>query len=154
MVVTAVKKLLPKTSIGWLTWILVIIGIIIVYRMVSKEIRKARAEKNRSQQLAAEQIVVSDLSFTPAEYSIFAERIFGAFHQFIGYNFDTVEAVLKKLKKASDFYKLIEVYGIRDISPVSWYTQNYGLIEVFEDQLSDGDLDKVSKILKNINVTF
>lgn len=152
--VQAIKKFMPKTATNWVIWIVVAIGIVITYRMISKEIRLASQRNNRSEETSAAQVVSSDLSFSKAEYSILAERLYGAFHTWIGYNFDTVENVLKSLKTASDFYKLIEVYGVRNISPTTWINQTYGLIETFENQLSDSDLKKVSKILKNIKVNF
>lgn len=154
MVITQVKKLLPKSANVWIVWILVAIGLVIAYRMIMKEIRLIKARTKQSQVTANEQILTEQLSYTPAEFSILAERFRGAFRQLVGYNFDTVEAVLKTLKTASDFYNLIKVYGVRDISILSWYNQEFSLIECLEDQLSDSDLKKVSKILSNINVTF
>lgn len=152
--ITVVKKFIPKSAGSWMLWIAVLIGLVVAYRMIAKEIRLARQRSVRSQNTASEEIVPSALSFSNAEFSILAERFYGAFHRWIGYNFDTVQTVLKSLKNASDFYKLIEVYGVRDISPTTFINQSYGLIEVMENQLSDSDLEKVSKILKTINVNF
>lgn len=152
--VKVITKFLPKTAGQWVVWVLVALGIIIVYRMIAKEIRLSRDRRLSSERLAENQVVSSDLSFSLADYGILADRLAGAFTQWVGYNWSTVESVLKSLKTASDFYKLVHVYGTRDISPVSWIKQEFTLIACLEDQLSDGDLIKVSEILKKINVTF
>jgi hypothetical protein len=154
VIVNAVKKVLPETAPQWLLWIAVIIGLLVSYKLISKEVKKGRLTRNLSQNVAIKEVNVSDLSFTDAEYSIMADRIYGAFNRWIGYNFDTLEVVLKKLKTASDFYKLVTVYGVRDISPTAWINQNMGLIHTIENQLSDGDLSRVTKILQTINVNF
>lgn len=152
--VKAITKFLPKSPGQWVIWVLVAVGIVLVYRMIAKEIRLARDRRLSSERLAENQVVSSDLSFSMADYGILADRLAGAFTQWVGYNWSTVESVLKSLKTASDFYKLVQVYGTRDISPASWIKQEFTLIACFEDQLSDGDLKKVSEILKKINVNF
>jgi hypothetical protein len=150
----SIKNLLPTKPGKWILWIVVAIGLYIAYRLISKEIKKAKYKRSLTSETAETQIITSSLSYSEAEYSIMAERLYGAFNRWVGYNFDTVRTVLQSLKTSSDFYKLVTVYGIRDISPTSWINQNFGLIQTFEDQLSDNEMEEVSGILKQINVNF
>lgn len=152
--IESLKKVLPDKPGKWILWIAIAIALVIVYRMISKEVKKAKYKRSLTPQTAEIQIIPTSLTYTEAEYSIMADRLFGAFNRWVGYNFDTVKAVLQSLKTSSDFYKLVTIYGVRNISPTSWINQNYSLIQTFENQFSDNDLSKTGEILKKINVNF
>ncbi len=54
------------------------------------------------------------LSHSLAQFKIFAKRLQEAFHGF-GTDEDTVLEVIREMKSKNDFYKLVDIYGIRDI---------------------------------------
>lgn len=146
------KKIFANKYVKLGIAILVIIILILAYF----KIKKLFGRSNRITREARNEYQNRELSFSESEYLSMAENLFWAMDGW-GTHEDTIYNTLKKLKTSDDWYKLVDVYGIRKHSRsaaagFSSFTGN--LIESLGNELSGSERQKVSDILKLIGVTF
>lgn len=123
------------------------IVLFLVYRYIKNLVLFGAGDETTTD--AANNINTNDLSFTHAEFLAKAatmER--GAQGNFIfswGTDEDSMLSVLQSLQSSSDFYKLVQVYGVRN---------EMNMIEMMFNELDDAEIDNVRSILAMINVNI
>lgn len=137
-------------KIGLLVTVAIVVIVIIsqIVKLLKKQdslTRGARRDTDKSQ-----------LSYSDTEYKIMAENLFEAMNGY-GTDENSIYTTLSKLKSAADWYRLIDVYGVREHSNSAYagfwsFTGN--LIESLNNELSSSEKARVSSILASIGVVF
>lgn len=93
---------------------------------------------------ASQHINTSELTYTNAEFLGKAAAIERAATGW-GTDEDTIFSVLQSMQTSSDFYKLVQVYGVR---------REMNLIETLIDEFDDEEMQKARGILETIGVSI
>lgn len=137
-------------KIGLLVTVAIVVIVIIsqIVKLLKKQdslTRGARRDTDKSQ-----------LNYTDTEYKIMAENLFEAMNG-IGTDENSIYTTLSKLKSAADWYRLIDVYGVREHSNSAYggfWRFKGNLIESLNNELSSSEKARVSSILASIGVVF
>ncbi|MCK9256321.1 MAG: hypothetical protein M0P36_11115 [Bacteroidales bacterium] len=133
-----------------------LVAIVIVVIVIISQIVKLLKKQDSLTRGARRDTDKDKLSYTDTEYKIMAENLFEAMNG-IGTDEDSIYTTLSKLKSQADWFKLIDVYGVREHSQSSYmgfwsFTGN--LIESLNNELSSSEKARVSSILASIGVVF
>ncbi len=135
-------------SIIW--WIILIIIIIIILVIIYRKIQKA-IENKRDKELVKEsdQAIVQDtLTYPKADYKSMADALFLAMDG-AGTDEEAIYDTLSRLRTRSDWYALINAFGVRKSSSSSF---SGNLVQWLVDELSTDERRKVNAILAKLNV--
>ena len=133
-----------------------LVAIVIVVIVIISQIVKLLKKQDSLTRGARREIDKSKLNFTETEYKTMAENLFEAMTG-IGTDVDSIYTTLSRLKSQADWFKLIDVYGVREHSQSSYmgfwsFTGN--LVESLNNELKSSEKARVSNILASIGVVF
>lgn len=117
-----------------------VIGIIFLVVLISKISKALKKDDTKDYE---KEVDKKDLTFTEAEYKSFADILFQAFDGW-GTTEENVYRVLRKMKTKSDWYKLIDTYGIDKDNEMT-------LVERLVDEMDSSEISEVNSILQAID---
>lgn len=133
-----------------------LVAVAIVVIVIISQIVKLLKKQDSLTRAARRDIDKNKLSYADIEYKIMAENLFEAMNGF-GTDEDYIYTTLSKLKSEADWYKLIDVYGVREHSDSAYggfWCFKGNLIESLNNELSSSEKARVSSILASIGVVF
>lgn len=124
--------------------LIIVIAIILmmIYRYVKNLILFGSGDETT--QDASNHINTSDLTFSNVEFAAKAAQIERSAAG-LGTDEDTIFSVLSSLQTSSDFYKLVQVYGVR---------RELNLIETLFDEFDNDEIARTQNILEQIGVSI
>ena len=142
-------------------WIVVAVVVCFIAQKAWKKFKEWRDRKKLEKALNAE-VVTSELSYSEAEFEILANDFYGAMTDksdgVRGINEEQLFGVFRKIKTKSDLLKLADKVGVREYDFAWWNAAKdgeYSFLEVMRGPaLTDGDKDKIKKILAENGVKF
>ncbi|MDR2962732.1 MAG: hypothetical protein LBU90_03705 [Bacteroidales bacterium] len=147
------KNLDPRLQKIILVTIVVIVAYV-GYTFLKPKIQEWFLSKNRESERKSE-INKNDLSYSDVEYRDMAATIFNAMDG-IGTNVEAIYNVARKMKTKSDWLRLVDVFGIKEVNSGLFFVGNYkgNLPELLPTELSSGEMQELNFILKSINVSL
>ena len=128
----------------------IIVGVVILLAVAGFVF--ARRQKTDLEKEAEQNIDKDDLTYNNAEYSSLAERIYAAMNG-VATDENTIVEIVKKMKTASDWYKLVTKFGTRKTT--SWFSSFSGnLVEWITDEIEGFYLNEVKQHLSGLGVTI
>lgn len=122
--------------------IVIAIVLFLIYRWLKNMVLFGIGDETTAD--AGQHINTSELSFSNVEFAGKAATIERAATG-LGTDEDAIFTVLESLQTSSDFYKLVQVYGVR---------RELNLIETLIDEFDDSEMQKTRSILENIGVSI
>lgn len=139
----------------------VILLLVIIYLVIRKMIRKAKAEKQDEKLINVinDSVVTSNLTYTEAEYAIMAESLRTYFTDqnsgLLGIDQKGIYDVMGRMKTNDDVAIMIEKFGtIEYRKNFTFGKEYYNLVEAMSKLLTAGERRKVNNILQENGVTF
>lgn len=137
-------------KIGLLVAVAIVVIVIItqIVKLLKKQdslTRGARRDTDRGK-----------LNYADTDYRTMAENLFEAMNG-AGTDEDSIYTTLSKLKSEADWYRLVDVYGVRELSNsayMGFWSFKGNLIESLNKELSSSEKARVSSILASIGVVF
>lgn len=138
-----------------------ILLLVIIYLVIRKMIRKAKAEKQDEKLINVinDSVVTSNLTYTEAEYAIMAESLRTYFTDqnsgLLGIDQKGIYDVMGRMKTNDDVAIMIEKFGtIEYRKNFTFGKETYNLVEAMSKLLTAGERRQVNNILKENGVTF
>lgn len=139
----------------------VILLLVIIYLVIRKMIRKAKAEKQDEKLINVinDSVVTSNLTYTEAEYAIMAASLRTYFTDqnsgLLGIDQKGIYDVMGRMKTNDDVAIMIEKFGtIEYRKNFTFGKETYNLVEAMSKLLTAGERRQVNNILKENGVTF
>jgi len=133
-----------------------LVAIVIVVIVIISQVVKLLKKRDGLIRAARDEINQKELSFSEAQYKIMAENLYAAMNG-AGTDEEAIYTTLSTLKTKADWYKLVDVYGIKEHSQSShmgFWSFTGNLVESLHNELSSSEKTKVSNILARIGVMF
>ena len=111
----------------------------------------ADATKDEIEKIESEGVKAS---FGNSQYVMFADQIYNAVltsNPFNPTDEDAIYRVFGAMKNLIDVLKLIQAFGVRRLE---WSTKGAGLATHLQEDLTDKEIAKVNKILKDKNINY
>jgi hypothetical protein len=126
--------------------LIIVIAIILfhIYRWLKNMVLFGNGNGDETTADAGQHINTNQLTFSNVEFAGKANTIERAAAGW-GTDEDAIFTVLNSLRTSSDFYKLVQVYGVR---------RELNLIETLIDEFDDSEMEKTRSILENIGVSI
>lgn len=139
--------------------IFIIIGIIAGFGLIALVlflVLKPKQDKSNEEKEAKKEVVEENLSWKPAEFESFADRLYKAMYGGLASTaFDDVKIILNYLKNKDDWFNLVSVFGKRkDVDSWDFESVNGGLTEWLQYNFKDSQKAEISTILSKISVTW
>lgn len=137
-------------KIGLLVAVAIVVIVIIsqIVKLLKKQdslTRGARRDTNKGR-----------LNYTDTEYKTMAENLYEAMNG-MGTDVNSIYTTLSKLQSEADWYRLVDVYGVREHANsayVGFWSFKGNLIESLNNELTSSQKARVSSILASIGVVF
>jgi len=94
-----------------------------------------------------------NLTYPLSNYNNFADQLQSAMFD-AGTDEDTIYNVFRKLKNPKDLLQLIKAFGIRTYYWFGWPQGNYNLAQWIQEELKQGEKDKINDILRANNINY
>lgn len=132
--------------------VLVIVVAYLIYLWVKPKVQDWILEQKMKSERKKD-IIASDLTYSNSEYTDMAGQIFKAMDG-IGTDTDVILNIAKKMKTKSDWLKLVDTFGIKEVSSGIIFVSDYKgtLPELLPTELSSSEMEELNYILKSIDV--
>jgi hypothetical protein len=127
-------------------------GLFISYKAYKAIVAK-RAE-NKETKDYKKAINKANLSYSETDYKTMADVIHTALNQPWNDDEKTVYKTLERLKTKDDWFKLVEVFGLRKRNRADFFSSNMNLPQYLQEALEYWEREKVKAILSKIGVVF
>jgi hypothetical protein len=134
-----IKSIILFTAIG----LVLLVGVGFGVKFLVKGMKDKSAQRQRERD-AQKNIITKELSFSPAEYTSMASRLYKAFEGW-GTTWNTVKSIVTSLKNKSDFWTLYNKFGTKDDMDLPSY---------LEDELDESEMRTITDHLTKIGVSI
>ncbi|MDD4699187.1 MAG: hypothetical protein PHV07_02880 [Oscillospiraceae bacterium] len=128
------------------------VAIVVIIIAVVVAIAKRLALRDDYSKEAGKLVDKDELTFSNLEYQNMAQRLFDAMSG-AGTDEDTIYSILRMLRTRSDWFKLVDVFGVRE-SDAFYSGWSGNLMEWLVDELNSSEQEEVANILSRIGVIF
>ncbi len=160
----SIQKLSAKQIIVIVALVLLVVfAVPLIIAFYRRRLEKAQERKTeKAQQVntdavthAQEEILEEQLSYSHSEYVQMSSKLVTAFSGW-GTGLTAVLEVFSRLKNKSDFFKLVETYGIREYysESVFWFTFKGDLYQTLAYELDDSERSEVNDLLSAIGISI
>ncbi|MBN2776234.1 MAG: hypothetical protein JXR36_01245 [Bacteroidales bacterium] len=132
--------------------ITMILLVLVVVVLIVKAVLEMFSKRDSYTRESRQEYSNSNLSYTDLEYENMAARLLDAMSGAMTRE-EPIYQILKSLKTKDDWYKLVNVFGVRETTSM-WSSWSGNLVEWLVDELDSSEQEEVSNILSRIGVVF
>jgi hypothetical protein len=145
---TKVAENITKNKMFW--WIIAGLGAALVIYILVKLIAKYKPVKDITDDIVVNN---SNLTFSLAEYNLFANQLFNAMEG-AGTDEDTIIRIIKQLQTLDDWKQLVKAYGTRELTSF-WITTNTGTLQsALQSELSAKYIQQINSHLATFGASI